>query len=149
MAIAALLVLFSIGIITDNIATTLKDDGKTIPPFDSKKAKIVKISTIEDSEQLKINIMPSEIIVDKNTVIIWVNFIDGPEINIKFDDPKATSAATTDLKSFYIDDEGVFSAKYMPFIATCSMRFIESGEFSYSITSSDEKEAACGKVIVK
>ena len=141
--------LISLGIITNNIANTVEDQKKEIPPLDTKKATIIKVSIKGDTDPAKLNITPNEVVVEKNTIVIWVNFIEGPEINITFSDAKATSAATTDLKSFYIDDDGVFSAKYMPFIATCSVRFLQSGEFSYSITSSDGKESVIGKVIVK
>ena len=144
-----LFLFLSIGIITNNSTNASDDKDKPASGAGTENAVIIKVSAIDDAGHLKINVTPCETVVKKDTIVIWVNFIDGPEINIAFDDAKAVSAATKDLQSFYIDDEGIFSAKYMPFIATSSIRFIKDGEFGYTISSSDEKEVVSGKVIVK
>ena len=115
-----------------------------------EKAEMIKIGESENDLKADFSIMPSEIKVKKETIVIWVNFINGPEINIEFSNPDAVIAATKDAKGFYMDEaNGVFSAKYLPFIATASIRFIKSGEYVFSVKSQDGEKSATGKVIVK
>ena len=117
--------------------------------YAKEDAIIIKIGTEGNDPKSGISLSPDEVTVKKETIVIWVNFIDGPELNVEFDDPKATIAATRDLKGFYVDDAGLLAAKYMPFVATASIRFIKNGTFGFSVTSQDGKTVATGKIIVE
>ena len=63
VAAFAMLILFGIGILADNVADTTENNGKNIPPLDTKNAKIIKVSSIKNDDQLQISVMPNEITV--------------------------------------------------------------------------------------
>jgi hypothetical protein len=148
--IAALLLITGLLIMGCNF---LEDDQKPNAKPDTKAnpqedAVIIKIETNEAAPKT-VFLSPPNITIAKNTIVIWVNFIDGPELNIVFDDADAAMAASKDQKGFYLDTKGAFAAKYMPFIATSSVRFVQNGSFGYSIQSQDGTKVTAGIVNVK
>ncbi|MBU4053397.1 MAG: hypothetical protein KKA41_03445 [Proteobacteria bacterium] len=111
--------------------------------------RIIKIESPADNPESAMVISSPELEIDKQIIVIWLNMIKGKEINIIFDDPKTVIAATSDPMGFTTDDSGGFSARYMPHIATASLRFIKSGTYSYTVTSQiNEPKSSSGKIIV-
>jgi hypothetical protein len=112
--------------------------------------RIVKIESPSNKSGPEIVISPSELEIDKKIIVIWLNLIENKEINITFNDPEAVVSATSDPMGFTPEDNGGFSARYMPHIATASLRFIKSGVFSYTVTyPTDHQKTSTGKIIVR
>jgi hypothetical protein len=112
--------------------------------------RIIRIESSADHPASGIVITPSELQVDKQIIVIWLDFIQEGEINITFNDPQAVVSATSNPMGFVLNDNGEFSARYMPHIATASLRFIKSGTYSYTVTSqSNPEKTFVGKIIVR
>lgn len=119
------------------------------PAVAKEDAKMIQVSAVEEGSSPRLIITPSELTVGKNSFVIWLNMIEGQEISVEFDDPGAVIPATTDHQVFSSDDKGYFAAKYMPFIATSSLRFVKAGTYKYTVKSFYGRASATGKVTVR
>ena len=119
--------------------------------FAEEDGRIIRVerSHGDDDSPEGISILPPELTVEKNIIVIWLNLISEKEINIQFDNPEAMLSATKDHMGFTLNDTGQFAAKYMPHIATASLRFIAPGTYTYTVTSQNSEKSAKGKIIVR
>jgi len=114
----------------------------------AEEGKIIKVENVGGSVSGNFAINPSELSIEKGMIVIWLNTIKDQEIHIIFEDAKRLQTGTTDPMGFVQDAKGSFSAKYMPFIATSSLRFVKSGTYRYFVKSQNGKISAAGKIIV-
>jgi hypothetical protein len=122
-------------------------DDKALAEEDGR---IIKIESPENNPEAGMVVSPSELEIDKQVIVIWLNLINGKEINIRFDKPEAVISATSDSMGFTREDDGGFSARYMPHIATASLRFTKSGTYSYTVTfTKSDPKTFTGKIIVR
>lgn len=110
---------------------------------------LIQVSAVEGGDAPRLILTPPESTVGKNGFVIWLNAIDGQEINVEFADPDAVASSTADHQVFSADKEDNFSARYMPYLATASLRFIKTGTFTYSVKSFYGRAVAKGKLIVR
>jgi hypothetical protein len=121
-------------------------DDKALAEEDGR---IIKIESPGDPKA-GIVISPPELEIEKQMIVIWLNLIHGKEINILFDEPETVISATSDPMGFTPEEGGGFSARYMPHIATASLRFTKSGTYSYTVTQTkSDPKTTTGKIIVR
>ena len=114
-----------------------------------EEGRIIEIQAIGESEaHTGISASPDELTIEKNVIVIWLNAINGDEVNIQFEDGETTKNATANPMGFDLDKNGEYAAKYLPFVSTTSLRFIKSGVYPYNVTSQDNKFTTHGTVIV-
>ena len=114
----------------------------------AEEGRIINILSSEENTNTGILIKPSELTIEPGIIVIWVNAIKGDEVNILFNDGKTTEDATDDPMGFDLDKKGEYAAKYMPFAATTSLRFIKKGNYPFKIVSQNTKLMTRGTIIV-
>lgn len=108
-------------------------------PSHAEEGRIIKIEVVknESSEMLKID--PAELTVEKDVIVIWLNSITDQEVNILFRYSDLPETAVTDPMGFDKEKNNIYAAKYLPFIATASLRFIKEGIYSYTVEMKNGK----------
>jgi len=114
----------------------------------AEEGQIITILASGGDTTTGIEATPSELTIEPGIIVIWVNAIKGDEVNILFDDGKTTENATADPMGFDLDKNGAYAAKYLPFLATTSLRFIKQGTYQYKVISQNKKFVAQGTLTV-
>ena len=120
-----------------------------IAPANAEDGRIIKIETIKEGPTATLTIDPAELTLEKGDIAIWLNSIAGQEVNIRFQHENLPKTAITDIMGFSPDKDGAYAAKYLPFIATASLRFIEDGTYPYTVEMKNGKCTAGGAVTVR
>jgi hypothetical protein len=118
------------------------------PDAAAEEGSIIKIEAGGDKTPQAIAIRPQTLTVEKDTIVIWLNAVRDDELNILFDDGEQTKAATGNPSGFDLTKNGVYAAKYLPFIATASLRFVKPGTYSYRVISQKNKFETLGTITV-
>ena len=116
----------------------------------AKDAVIVQISMSQgDSTQL--TPLPPNLFVKKNTVVIWMNAIEGEEIQVLFKDGKACQevSLSPEFRGFSLDSKSCFVTNFIPYSKTSSLEFTEPGTFEYTISNTTGQMSGKGKIIVR
>lgn len=116
------------------------------------ESKIVTIEPVENEEGKLIGffINPKNLEVEENTIVIWLSGIPGQEIQVIFEDGKTCKDVTADPYYFQFDQEtSCYVTNFIPYGATSSLRFPQSGVFRYVVKSQDGKMRFPAKLIVR
>ena len=101
-----------------------------------------------DNSELRLN--PPDLYVKKNTVVIWMNSVMGEEIQVVFRDGKACKDISFSPEAaFNLDSKSCYVTSFLPYAATSSLKFMETGEFDYMVQNLSEKISGKGKIIVR
>ena len=119
-----------------------------IAPATAEEGRIIKIDTAKNNPSATLTIDPAELAVEKDVIVIWLNSIVDQEVNVIFKHNNLPTTAVSDAMGFSRDKNGAYAAKYLPFIATASLRFIEDGIFSYTVEIKNGACVAHGAIIV-
>jgi hypothetical protein len=119
-----------------------------VAPAIAEEGKIIKIDAVKNDTSATLTIDPAELAIEKDVIVIWLNSIVDQEVNVLFQHKELPAAAVTDSMGFGPDKNGAYAAKYLPFIATASLRFIETGTYSYTVEMKNGTCAARGTIIV-
>ncbi len=114
----------------------------------AEEGSIIKIEAPGGKIPEGITIYPQSLTVEKNVIVIWLNTLVDDELNILFDQGKQTKAATLNPSGFDLTNDGVYAAKYLPFVATASLRFVKPGIYTYRVISQNTKFEAKGTITV-
>ncbi len=108
------------------------------------------IVSIRGTDQ-EMSISPKHIKVPKGSCVVWVNWIEGPDISISFKDGKTCEEMTKSPLGFRLTPEtGCYLTDYLPQGGTSSLRFMIAGDYTYEISMEGKKEPlASGKITVK
>jgi hypothetical protein len=128
----------SLGFSTLPVASARAEDGS-----------IISIQSVESKTATLLTVNPAELTINKNTIVIWLNAFRDHDVNIGFAEGKTTEKATCDAMGFDTGKSGEYEAKYLPSIATASLRFVKEGTYSYTVESQPGGLAAKGKIIVR
>lgn len=120
-----------------------------IVPAQAEEGKIIKIKVIKDESYTALKLDPAELTVEKDVIVIWLNSIVGQEVNILFQNNNLPQTAVTDAMGFSMEKDNVYAAKYLPFIATASLRFIKEGTYAYTVELKNSGCAATGTILVR
>ncbi len=128
----------SLGFSTSPVNSVRAEDGKiiSIQPVQSKTASILTVN-------------PAELTINKNTIVIWLNAFRDHDVNIRFADGKATKQATCDAMGFDTGKNGEYEARYLPPIATASLRFVKAGTYVYTVESQPGGLTTKGNIVVR
>lgn len=101
-----------------------------------------------DNTELRLN--PPDLYIKKNTVVIWMNSVMGEEVQVVFRDGKACQDISFSPEAaFNLDAKSCFVTSFLPYAATSSLKFMETGEFDYVVQNLSEKITGKGKIIVR
>jgi hypothetical protein len=92
-----------------------------------------------------------DLYVSKNAVVIWLNSVQGEEIQVSFKDGKVAMDVSFSpaFKSFCLDSSSCFVTSFIPYAATSSLQFTKPGTFDYSVSNRTGKYSVKGKIIVR
>ncbi len=144
--------LFLVGIIFLGVALVISLTSPAIAQK-SSGAILVKIQPeVKDNKVIGFNIDPQTITIEQSTVVIWLNGVQGKEVQIVFDEGKVCRdvSANPNLKrpGFYMDSKDCYVTSFLPYESTSILQFVEAGEFDYKVVTEDGKMWAGGKIIV-
>ena len=114
----------------------------------AENASIIQIfKAQENSTDLKMS--PPDLYVKKNTVVIWMNGIQGEEIQVVFKEGKACKdvSFSPEYRGFSLDSKSCYVTSFIPYAATSSLQFTESGTFEYEVSNATGKIK--GKITVR
>lgn len=102
-----------------------------------------------DSKELMV--APADLSVQKGTVVIWMNGVQGEEIQVVFKDGKACKdvSFSPEFKGFSMDSKSCYVTSFIPYAATSSLQFTEKGTFEYTVSNATGRINGKGKVTVK
>ncbi|MFO7964358.1 MAG: hypothetical protein R6U50_10590 [Desulfobacterales bacterium] len=113
----------------------------------AQEGKIITIKTAAAEANAIVQLEPVELTISKNSVVIWLNAIKDQDVNISLSAEERPDAAFSDAMGFSLED-GMYTAKYLPFIATASLRFVKEGVYTYRVELSNGKKKAHGTIKV-
>lgn len=116
----------------------------------AENASLIQIGKAAgDSKDLLLS--PPELSVQKGTVVIWMNGIQGEEMQVVFKDGKACKdvSFSPEYKGFSLDSKSCYVTSFIPYAATSSLQFTEQGTFEYVVSNATGKISGKGKVTVK
>lgn len=116
----------------------------------AEDASIVQIFK-SSGDKNELSLAPPELFVKKNTVVIWMNGIQGEEIQVVFKDGKSCKdvSFSPDLKGFSLDSKSCYVTSFIPYAATSSLQFTEKGTFEYSVANATGRISGKGKITVQ
>src|SRR5512139_1649396 len=77
------------------------------------------------ADETPINIQPQYARVQQGGCVIWVNWVQRPEISITFEG-KASQAVVQAPTGFHLSDKKKYTTNYLPQGATVSLRFLQA-----------------------
>lgn len=116
----------------------------------AEKASIIQIGKAP-GEAKDLTLSPPDLFVQKGTVVIWMNGIQGEEIQVVFKDGKACKdvSFSPEYKGFSLDSKSCFVTSFIPYAATSSLQFTEKGTFEYTVSNATGRITGKGKVTVQ
>jgi len=108
----------------------------------------------QEKKVIGFHLDPSVSKIKKNTLVVWMNGVEGKELQVVFEDGKTCKDVTADPKlirdvpSFFLDARGCYSTTYLPYSATTVLQFIHSGKYDYLVQTEDGKMSVKGKIEV-
>lgn len=92
-----------------------------------------------------------DLYIKKNDVVIWMNGIEGEEIQVVFKDGKRAMDVSFSPKfqGFCLDSKSCFVTSFIPYASTSSLQFTETGTYTYSVSNRNGKLSTQGKIIVR
>jgi hypothetical protein len=116
----------------------------------AENASIIQIGKAS-GEGKDLTLSPPELFVQKGTVVIWMNGIQGEEIQVVFKEGKACKdvSFSPEYKGFSLDSKSCFVTSFIPYAATSSLQFTEKGTFEYTVSNATGRIAGKGKVTVQ
>jgi hypothetical protein len=120
----------------------------------SQECRIIRIHGTAIHQTTRVE--PEVIVVSKGTCVIWFNRAAGDEVKVIFEEGKQCASVTESAKDFTLDHQNCFVTTWIPFAGTSSLRFMETGTYSYVIESAipghpdkKGKSIAEGKIIIR
>lgn len=94
---------------------------------------------------------PPDLTVQKGTVVIWMNGVQGEEMQVVFKDGKACKdvSFSPEYKGFSMDSKSCYVTSFIPYAATSSLQFTEKGAFEYTVSNATGRISGKGKVTVQ
>jgi hypothetical protein len=122
-----------------NVGTLFAEETSTV--------QILKSS----GEKPELALSAPDLYIAKNGVVIWLNSVQGEEIQVVFKDGKAAMDVSFSpaFKSFCLDSSSCFVTSFIPYAATSSLQFTKAGTFDYSVSNRTGKYTVKGKIIVR
>jgi hypothetical protein len=113
-------------------------------------ATIIKIFKAEGPKG-EVSLAPPDLYITKNTVVIWMNGIEGKEVKVVFEDGKACKdvSFSPSQKGFGLDATTCYVTSFIPYASTSSLKFTDVGTFEYQVLTQDAKTGIKGKIIVR
>ena len=116
-------------------------------------ATLIKIQPKGGETVTGFNVDPATVIIKKNAIVVWMSGVPEMEIQIIFHDGKScrdvTSITNQHHPSFYMNTKNCYVTNFLPYCATSTLQFPETGTFEYKVVNEDGKMKAEGKIIVK
>jgi hypothetical protein len=94
---------------------------------------------------------PPTLYVTKDTVVIWMSWVHGEEVQLVFEDGKRCMDVfyAPYKEDVFLNAQACFVTNYLTYASTTSLKFTDTGTFEYVVSTKDEKEKTTGKIIVR
>ena len=117
---------------------------------EAQECRIVRLHGSAGGSPSQIYIEPGTIRVSEGACVVWVNWIIGPIIELKFDDGKTCKSATTGVTPGWALDleKNCFVTNLIPQGGTASLTFKEKGIYDFVIETKQGGKSS-GKIVVQ
>lgn len=120
----------------------------TVEVANTQECRIVRVYGLSAQAQPALRLEPQNIMVNKNTCVIWVNLSRAAEVKVIFEDGKKCADAT-DAASAFTMVENCFVTSWVPHGATSSLTFKDAGTYNYEVEWKEGKTKENGRIIVQ
>ena len=118
-------------------------------PTMAMEAELIKIQPVGKDKIVGFSLDPVDLKVEKNTVVIWLNSVQGKDIQVIFMDGKTCKDVSANQKEFSLNSENCYVTTFMRYGKTSSLQFVESGTYKYYVATERGDIKATGSIIVK
>jgi len=120
----------------------------TVEVGDTQECRIVRVYGHSAQAQPGLRLEPQNIMINKDTCVIWVNLSRAAEVKVKFEDGKKCADATGAASAFTMV-ETCFVTSWVPHGATSSLTFNDAGTYNYEVEWKEGKTKENGRIIVQ
>ena len=113
------------------------------------EAALIKIQPVGKDKIVGFSLDPVDLKVGKNTVVIWLNSVQGKDIQVIFMDGKTCKDVSANQKEFSLNSENCYVTTFMRYGKTSSLQFVEPGTYKYYVATETGDIKAKGSIIVK
>ena len=120
------------------VATFLVNQGT----IDAQKCRIIRIHQEKGSAGTTIRIEPQSMHIDKDTCVIWVNWVPEKEVRVIFREDGKSCQDATDSPMGFSMAENCYVANFIPLGGTSSLKFNGEGTFKYEVEVPGDSKSA-------
>ena len=120
----------------------------TWKPTVAMEAQLITIQPVVKDKIVGFYLAPVDLKVEKNTVVIWLNSVQGEDIQVIFMEGKTCRDVSGNQKEFSLNSKNCYVTTFMSFGKTSSLQFIESGAYKYYVATETGNIKATGSIIV-
>lgn len=139
------------GLLLFGVALTVAIFVYSTNPGMAADAELVKIH--HDVKENKIDIEPATITVKKNTILVWLSGVENNEVQIVFNEGKTCKDVTANpnlkMPGFFMDSKNCYVTSFLPYSATSTLMFPQTGKYEYRVVSADGKLEGKGEILVE
>ena len=120
-------------------------------PTIAAEARLVKIQPVGEGKLVGFYIDPKVLIIEKNTIVVWLSGIQGEDIQVIFLEGKQCKDVTASPpKEFSIDaGKGCYVSSFISYSGPSSLQFVESGTYRYYVATLTGQIKAKGTIVVR
>ena len=108
---------------------------------DAQKCRIIRIHQEKGSAGMKIRIEPQSMHIDKDTCVIWINWVPKEEVRVIFKEDGKNCQDATDSPMGFSMAENCYVTNFIPLGGTSSLKFNSEGTFRYEVQVPDERRS--------
>ena len=110
--------------------------------IDAQKCRIIRIHQEKGSAGTTIRIEPQSMHIDKDTCVIWINWVPKQEVRVIFREDGKKCQDATDAPMGFSMAENCYVTNFIPLGGTSSLKFNSEGTFKYEVEVPGESKTA-------
>jgi hypothetical protein len=110
--------------------------------LDAQKCRIIRIHQEKGSAGSTIRIEPQSMHIDKDTCVIWINWVPKEEVRVIFKEDGKKCQDATDSPVGFSMAENCYVTDFIALGGTSSLKFNGEGTFSYAVEVPGDSKSA-------
>jgi hypothetical protein len=115
----------------------------------AEETRIIRLYGRAEHDLSKIIIEPQNLLINKGTVVLWMNWVKAGDVQIKFEDGKTCDDVTDAPSQFKMDIKGCYVTSWIKMGGTSSLQFNKKGTFKYTVERNDQGLKSTGTIVVR
>ena len=113
-----------------------------------EKTRVVAISG-DPGEKGWAEVKPREMKIAPGTCVVWVNWAEGPQISVVFQEGKVCHDVTRAPTGFSLNNQRCYVSSFLPQGGTSSLKFTKEGTFNYEVVFGGGRAVKCKLIVQK